>query len=690
MVHDNIEEQAFFIGVVEGTSQDKNGNPIAYLKPLYRAACSGRWVDKLSDEERHELFPTLGLLIWFHARNEAQRGSLWSFAVQETPELLSGQERKYTFHVVDGTAKEVREILDLWDTGITADDIRIEVQDIVLSIHAVAKFVFARIDEQHVVGPLPMVYSDGDLVFDNTQKCDALPVVRMHDPSVCTTPVVIDGMKRILLGHDDILSRTSHRQDWSPDDEVMRAAIKYIKKDTSQLTPQTDLQLTDARIRESVAKRLVEGDALDLRVQRLTRADALLAEIGNEETLIHAISHNLLELPAVQQIITSKTQQVIDAHTIQLAALRAKAEEEAALLIESATAKAAIQRATAQDEVKALRNEAGGLRQQSEELLDALRVKVEEKVSQPIHAVADLLIARALLGQRDEGQTVTQGATICEPPMAECINEPDLFKQQLTSISRHAITPLAMANELHSAFLVDAFPILQGEAALSVVESYASCVTGGDFHWVPISLTMIDAKVLFGDGHTTMLARAFAQATAYPDRLFIVLFDGINKAPVESYLFPLLACYKHRYRRHPLYRLEVPCASTGIVELMSWPKNLLAAGTIVEGVVTLPLPETIWQQAIPLTDTSSLVHPQRDDLPEGLATAVRYQDWIQWQREVATPTLANDGIPPLWAQYRVAYEQWFDETPAIPKKIGGADTPDDDRHGSAFGEINET
>ncbi len=675
------ESKHYVLGIVEriGSNRDSYGNQVVFVKPLcWSDGSSPGWVDIFTDDQRYDFFPEEGNLIWFDKLDKAKDNFLYSFMVIETPE---NRNRVCQWQVKPETVKGVVEILDLWSTLKHTDDIRVALLDHQCPVQTVASTVYARIDEQYVVGPLKTTDHNGEPVFDMTQDLHALPVHRMHNLGVFSTSVTIDGVKHILLGRDDKLLGTELKQDWSCDADVIHAALKYIAKNDSKLTdPRGGLHLTDARIRDSIAKHIQEGDDLNLNIQRLTRAKMLLDKLNSEDDLLTAVTEDILELPAVQQIIEAKALLEIENQSAQITDMQQKAEKEIAdkqeaarqeiISLQKATvSETTIQREAAEEEIKSLRKKAAEIEQQSSDILNALQNKADDIIRQPLEAIADLLVARSL---HITNEIQAQGTTcsVDEPLLVEAIGSDDLNDQMLCAADMYGIQPTIM-KELHAALMANAFPIIKGDSVSKAVECFSSCISGGDFHWVPISPVMIDVKSVFGDGQSSALARAFIQAETNPDRLFLVYFDGVNKAPIDSYLLPLLTSYQSRCNNNRLYRLEIP-GPTGYIQMRRWPRNLLAVGSYDEGVLALPVSEAAWQRVVPIRMSELGIGLQPGGLIQEDATCMMCSDWYQWCQQITFhPNSIDDDTPPLWTSYRTAHLQLYGVQPPIPARFEG-------------------
>ena len=83
--------------------------------------------------------------------------------------------------------------------------------------------------------------------------------------------------------------------------------------------------------------------------------------------------------------------------------------------------------------------------------------------------------------------------------------------------------------------------------------------------------------------------------------MFLVILDGVNRAPAESYLLPLLACYLDAQRgitsrTLPLFHEAAVSPDDPYIASaqLRWPKNVLLTGTVADGRNALTLPNELW------------------------------------------------------------------------------------------------
>src|SRR5690606_29451290 len=127
------------------------------------------------------------------------------------------------------------------------------------------------------------------------------------------------------------------------------------------------------------------------------------------------------------------------------------------------------------------------------------------------------------------------------------------------------------------------------------------------------------------------------------DDLYVVVLEGLNRAPVDSYLLPLLESRSDTWlSRSPR---TIPLAAERAVDpsdpywhvlRVAWPPNVLLAALPVFGGSALPLPESIWRYAV-LVDCSGSSEPSS---PGGIADPHSSQEpswvshslWLKWRR----------------------------------------------------------
>lgn len=202
---------------------------------------------------------------------------------------------------------------------------------------------------------------------------------------------------------------------------------------------------------------------------------------------------------------------------------------------------------------------------------------------------------------------------------------------------------------LHTAFMSGLMPIVKGPGAMAALEAYAHVVAGGRLASLSIVPTIVQPADLFIVSPADRLSFIahpaglldtvlFAQQPDQADTLFLIVLEGINRSTVETYLLPLLQCYAtaqqpqaHRYLPlfHPsLLPQDHPYAPAA---RLVWPKNVLLAGTVIEGIATLPLPADLWSYACLINVDARIVF-QTGSSPAPRHSATTHQ-WLTWHAE---------------------------------------------------------
>lgn len=124
---------------------------------------------------------------------------------------------------------------------------------------------------------------------------------------------------------------------------------------------------------------------------------------------------------------------------------------------------------------------------------------------------------------------------------------------------------------------------------------------------------------------------------------FMVVLDGANRGPTESYLLPLIRLVRNRAASIPLFHPSAiePSDRYRSEGRVQWPPNLLLAATAIEGPTTLPIAPDIWNESIlavaevdgEFTGTVELGDPSEVDGSSGLLDSAPAADRLDWISE---------------------------------------------------------
>ncbi|GER89765.1 hypothetical protein KDW_39270 [Dictyobacter vulcani] len=220
-----------------------------------------------------------------------------------------------------------------------------------------------------------------------------------------------------------------------------------------------------------------------------------------------------------------------------------------------------------------------------------------------------------------------------------------------------------IATILHSSFLAGVVPTLVGEDAFSILQIYADLAARGRSLWIPISPTQILPTDLIGTvdiahhifvPHQSGLADLLLDAQEHTDNLYLVVLEGINKAAIDTYLMPLLTCYIESAAETQIHSLHIFHPATvndsdpyNTLHTLHWPKNVLLATTLADGVSVFPPPPSFWDYSMLINmdivkddhNEQRLMQPRKE---EKMHSMVSVGDWTRWNNEIQQNTSVED------------------------------------------------
>ena len=160
---------------------------------------------------------------------------------------------------------------------------------------------------------------------------------------------------------------------------------------------------------------------------------------------------------------------------------------------------------------------------------------------------------------------------------------------------------------IHSAIRAGLLPVLAGPRALNALEAYARVTCGGRIFRLNVAPSFLEPGDLFGKldpvrgvflPHPAGLADVLEIARRSPG-LALVVVEGANRAPTESYLLPVIQCALGKVNLKLFHPALISSEDTyrNLAEIQ-WPSNVLLSATIVEGPTTLPLSRNLWDTAV--------------------------------------------------------------------------------------------
>lgn len=636
---------------------------IGMLEPLCRFTPDGRALERvLSVHERAERHPDAAVVQWQQIPQTVAEGTLWYIqavpaAGSDTPANANPWVRQVNAPPV--VAIELLDVRHVGDIEIVRE--RLTVTGLPLAWMP-ASHAYLWLPDDTWIGPVRLDLKPGaedTWMLKATTTGTPLVAYAPLDASAIAT-VELERQRRRFLAPRARPTQIVRRLDWSSDDALLRSVLQEY-----QATGE-DYTMALACITEaiSVSAASVGEDEHELFSYRLQRATRIVSQLDQRITLIRRLVDQIVQVPQVKEEIERRTAE-IEEETRALVAKEAEADlaeiQQRIVAAEAKLTDLQNQQRTAEEALQKIEYAVEERRATIERDLKVIESAFDDRIldlmERPATILADVAIVRAFLGAVPH--TLARAAEAAPPAPATTIKSvastttapPALVapwsdhatpRTPLTSVAdgRTAIRrccyaqglPATAAFAVHAALLAGAVPVGVGEGALDLLESYADAIAGGRMHWVPVTPTMVEPADLLGrSGAPSELATILATA-AMSDTVVLVALDGINRAPVEAYLSPILTAYDGAMRTGRERPLTV-VADDGVMRRIVWPPNVLLAATLADGSAIVPLPASFWTHAVlvPLDHHRAQLPPEGRTAPHPDPTSLSAAPFTLWQ-----------------------------------------------------------
>jgi hypothetical protein len=629
------------IGVITGTKRDKNEAQIAWIRPL-AAETDDSWEAVASPESE---FPTRGSIFWPRAAG-AKENALIRFHARENEVKNGGPDE---FMAID--PQMAFEVIDLRAVG-DCEQVRLALTcGIELPYLASPKYLIRCADDL-VVGPITLVFdSSGKATLEKNNRA------RIHCYQLAENAflgIELEGETRTILAGN--LSPTPYSYvDWDEDRLVMRRAIEAAAKMKGNGT-----NLPRQLIEDATAQLTQYGADANARLEiyRLTRAKQLAADTQQVVSLAGEIFAGLRDHPSVVQ----EVQKFVQAQRDEI---RAKIEREHAAEQDALTKLRQQRKETEEAQRSAsrqLEETETHLKEQASGIERALVGRIDQVLGNVPALLADVALLKPFLESRSsqnhgtssretEILAVGDGAPLDLGWPSAKVKIADI-KELRTRVIR-ALRALGVATTayqpIHAAFAAGLVPIVTGTRALEALEAYAHVMCAGRVLVLEVTSAIGDVQDLFGklEGRTFTPHPAglidVVRAAREHEGPFLVVLDGANRAPTESYLLPLIRLVRNRAASIPLFHPQAidPFGAYRSEARVQWPSNLLLAATAIEGPTTLPIAPDVWNASIlavaeadgEFTGAAELGEPSEADGSSSLLDSPAARDPLDWISE---------------------------------------------------------
>jgi hypothetical protein len=593
------------VGIVRWKTNDKVGNPIAGVEPLFEVNDGNAWRPVSAAEE----FPTQGQVFWPFARD----------AVEETIVFFRAEDnrgQKDEYRVADAhPAVEVVDLRQVGDPGAVKAALTLG-----LRRHELRQgMAMVRCAPDVLVGPIKLVKrSNGQYTYEVSNP-DRIPCFGGSIDGELRTIHDGDTARAVLpapLGAMSVGAPTGF-VDWDDDRLIVRRALTAAV--TRAKRGGMDPGLTKRMIDEAAAA--VTGDSggpeLELERYRLERARELCSNASYVSDLAADVAEDLIKHPMVAKSFDELRGQVkVDLEAELRAEVEAslKGARNELLRIEQQTNNARGEFECAATELEQVNQQVADARVQLTSQVADLETEISSRVAElmdrPGKALADVAILRSLLGAEvsrspDANPIATSRSPLKWTPASSRIDDRLALQKALLSAFKSVGVAPRHAIRLHAAVVAGLLPVLSGAGALSALLSYARTVCGGRTAVVHVAPDLLQPLSL-DDGKIADAASASRTISA-PS---LVVLEGANRSPSEAYLTPFLQVLETVAPDSDLGRVA---SFAGITSAR--PAGLRLAATAVGGAATVPLSLDLWAHAVSIPADSGKRTPVSTDPP---------------------------------------------------------------------------
>lgn len=624
---------------------------LAWAKPLLESTHDQRaWKGLV--ENAVQSFPDKGRVFWFEPPHGIKEGELWEIEVEEHPQY-DGLRKSEKYEVVN--SQRAIEVIDVREW--TENDLRRKLgsEGIRLKPTPLRDEIIFWTAKNRWIGPL-----------DITQTDSSRWILEESDPTRlnCWTPgqdayckLQLGGPRLVVAPGHDFGERCGYAN-WAPDVEFATGVLKRIRKlDKSAYEALDVTYAVFEKYQEVLAASDLSGPDLQHERARLERIEGLLDLIESNEKLLTSTVHGLLHSNVVQSDLEKMKQEVRSEAKVEI-------ERQMMTKLESERRKIKEIRSQIENKQKELKEVKSKVKEETKRLDEqvtlfesTLREKLNELASVELQDLfADSVILRTMLSIGGNAPSPSSSESHTSFTLWDNSREYTLLKEVKEAASLFAkqliandLGSKAMALDIFSAFLGSGAVCFSGSSINQVLDLFADTVAGGRLLWIPVpggSIAPSDFLVSWKDGsispHPNGLLETLIEAES-SDELYLVVLEGFDRAPVESYLYPFLESLSESlHSDHNRRRVPLPAETTvaGVsVSRVAWPKNVMMACTPTGGTTAnLPVSRNFWDSvSLVYTDSyepseiSDVVNAEKGNTPTalGASTCVSWRHRIQ-------------------------------------------------------------
>jgi hypothetical protein len=573
------------LGFVDWVNVDKGGHRIAGVAPLFEVN-TPVWRPVRSEE-----FPTQGKVFWFQAA--ADKDTLLFFRAEENTGQFKDQ-----FKVAE--PQIAMEVVDLRAIG-SPEEVRKALSAGLRRIGFVPGRALLWCEDNLFIGPVNLIAAAGGAyTFEHPQRHK----INCYSRNMEVREVSYIRALRYVLA-DTSLGPPDSYVDWDDDKVVIRRALSWAVERAKESGD--ELKVTRQLIQQTAERLTGAGSSPELKLERyrLERAIGIIGDLNVSEELARSVLDVVQNHPAVVSQLEKLRAEIRETVTAEVNESLAGERAELDSL--------ARQKGQLRSETETARSELGELRARASAEVQEVEREVNRRVGEVLEKPAALLAEVAILQAVIRGTNNSSGGgphternlhRVAWPTSSRVITDQQELRKSLSASYKAAGVPVRVFGRIHAAVRAGLMPLLAGPRALRALEAYARVVCGGRMFRVNVAPSYLEPGDLFGkfdrgtfQPHPAGLADVLEHARQ-DKRLALVVVEGANRAPTESYMLPLVQCAFGNFNLHLLHpSLTSPEDPYRALAEIRWPPNLLLSASIVEGATTLPLCRDLWNSA---------------------------------------------------------------------------------------------
>lgn len=672
---------------------------VAFITPL--AFYDDDMWNPIQQKDTFYYFPNNGKAAVFAKDFSTSKiGRLCYFRPERNPLLSSPEVTRYSHYIVNGElefeplsqilnwtprAKESLELPDLLEEGVKIID-------------CFSQRIYIRYQD-YLFGPIQLECTADQL----------RPFEYVHSSSTGGHPLLVsvyevpEDSAILKLGdvphhhyflNENVLPSPVDQEDWSQPQVVIKRVLKASNDVLSNI--ENDSRLVDRRLRELTRLSSSDGPPalqieqatlaraqyiMDHQMERLNDLRILVEELPAEHPLLQAVREQeiQLRLTEIERQAEARIQSQMDRlkelqRDLQEAEARVQTEHAHLQELQNNIQEAEEQKAQAQGALEIFERE---MQQRVERLREEpLRVLAEIQMAASLFPMlerngrsANEMLAQQVYGpySTHNHQSVQHRFSVEDALTWISDDSTEAIGADLSAIApnfwvRFAQQAKVKSNDIRvcvAALLTGFIPMVNGQAAMSLMRSVTQAIASGRAWSVPVPLTALTPLDLFGmiDTERHMFiptAGGFAdiilQARKHPRELALVILEGLDRVPGMPVYVPLLRQYLESRqigsvakRSTPLNlfhpRTLVPDDLYLELARFTWPSNLLLAVTCDSDLSSVPLPSTCdpWFIRLEAEHSSGNVSPSTS----ASSSHVPLDVWQRWEQEICRKAVSS-------------------------------------------------